>query len=154
MRFSFPPLFQFLNNNFLKYGSSVMSHLSEDPYSRTDPMVTTLPIVTMCTLSETFGTGGEGEIIQVRTVFLAVPIHVVSLVLKAICVLPNNIVHQKFYLFLWFWLTFLVTATVILLVYRLALFLLPSFRSFVTNKVWAGQSQVRSVIQFISPHSF
>ena len=69
--FSFLPLFQFLNNNFLKYGSSVMSHLSEDPYNRTDPMATTLPIVTMCTMSESFGTGGRGRTIDVRTVFLA-----------------------------------------------------------------------------------
>ena len=65
--------------------------------------------------------------------------------MKAICVLPNNIVHQKFYLFLWFWLAFLFTATVILLLYRLALLLIPSFRSFVTNKVWAGETQVRSI---------
>ena len=58
--------------------------------------------------------------------------------LKAICVLPNNIVHQKFYLFLWFWLIFLVTATFLLLLYRLALFAIPSFRSYVTNSVWTG----------------
>ena len=67
--------------------------------------------------------------------------------MKAICVLPNNIVHQKFYLFLWFWLIFLVTASVLLLLYRLALYLVPSFRSFVTNKVWAGG--VLSIIQFV-----
>ena len=59
-------------------------------------------------------------------------------VLKALCVLPNNIVHQKFYLFLWFWLIFLVTATVLLLLYRLALYMIPSFRSYVTNSVWTG----------------
>ena len=117
-----------------------MFHISgdRDLWSRTYPMERTLPIVTMCSFNDSFGTGGGGQTFNVsRTVLLSVSV-VVSLVLKAICVLPNNIVHQKFYLFLWFWLTFLVTATVLLLLYRLALFLFPSFRSFVTNKVWAG----------------
>ena len=58
--------------------------------------------------------------------------------MKAICVLPNNIVHQKFYLFLWFWLIFLVTTSVLLLLYRAALYLVPSFRSYVSIKLWAG----------------
>ena len=59
--------------------------------------------------------------------------------LKAICVLPNNIVHQKFYLFLWFWLIFLVTSSSLLILYRLALYLLPAFRAYVTNTVWTGE---------------
>ena len=118
-----------------------MSHLSEDPYNRTDPMTRTLPIVTMCKFSESFGTGGGPRNVDVRLVLLSVSLLLVSLVLKAICVLPNNIVHQKFYLFLWFWLTFLVSATALLLLYRLALFLVPSFRSYVTNKVWAGDGK-------------
>ena len=67
--------------------------------------------------------------------------------MKAICVLPNNIVHQKFYLFLWFWLIFLVTTSALLILYRAALYLFPSFRSYVTNKVWAGG--VRSIIRFV-----
>ena len=63
--------------------------------------------------------------------------------------LPNNIVHQKFYLFLWFWLIFLVTATVLLLLYRLALIFLPSFRFFVTNKLWAGGVGFQAMIKIL-----
>ena len=66
------------------------------------------------------------------------------------CVLPNNIVHQKFYFFLWFWLIFLVTATFLLLLYRLALYVIPSFRSYVTNRLWEGKSfRVLSIIEII-----
>ena len=97
---------------------------------REDPMERSLPILTMCDFTK-FGTGGEKEFT------------------KAICVLPNNIVHQKFYLFLWFWLIFLVTATVLLLLYRLALFLIPSFRSYVTNKLWAGRLQNFLTIKYL-----
>ena len=100
--------------------------LTEDPMLREDPLTRALPILTMCEFTK-FGTGGEKENTQ------------------GICVLPNNIVHQKFYLFLWFWLIFLVAATVILLLYRLALFLLPSFRSFVSNKLWAGHVGFKSL---------
>ena len=94
-------------------------NLTEDPLERDDPLTTTLPILTMCTF-KMFGTGGRKEIKQ------------------GICVLPNNIVHQKFYLFLWFWLIFLVTTSVLLLLYRAALYLIPSFRSYVSIKLWAG----------------
>ena len=97
-------------------------NLTEDPLERNDNLTTTLPILTMCTFTM-FGTGGREEIKE------------------GICVLPNNIVHQKFYLFLWFWLIFLVTATVLLLLYRLALFLLPSIRlSFVFSSLIAPQT--------------
>ena len=44
-----------------------MFHLSEAPFDRVDPMERTLPIVTMCKFTESFGTGGEGQNIDVRT---------------------------------------------------------------------------------------
>ena len=42
------------------------------------------------------------------------------------CVLPNNIVHQKFFLVLWFWYLVVVVATLGHQLYRLALLLLPA----------------------------
>merc|ERR1712080_650477 len=54
----------------------------------------------------------------------------------AICVLPNNVVHQKFYLFLWFWLLGLTLVTFIHQIYRVCLLLLPSFRVTVTKMMW------------------
>ena len=36
----------------------------------------------------------------------------------ALCVLPNNVVHQKFYLFLWFWLFAITIVTLLHQLYR------------------------------------
>ena len=55
------------------------------------------------------------------------------------CVLPNNIVHQKFFLVLWFWYLVVVVATLGHQLYRLALLLLPPLRSTITMQLWAGQ---------------
>ena len=61
-------IFQFLNKSFLSYGYMTMADLTLEPTNRVDPMVRTLPIVTMCDLAK-FGTGGRQEIIQVRLLF-------------------------------------------------------------------------------------
>ena len=113
----------FLNSSFLTYGSSIVSEINTDPFNRIDPMERTLPIVTMCTLPR-YGTAGH----KAET--------------KAICVLPNNIVHQKFYLFLWFWLTFLTIVTVIHQIYRLGLLFVPGFRAYITKTLWTGEENI------------
>ena len=112
---------KFLNGSFATYGSAVMHEINMDPDNMLDPMQRTLPIVTTCTLPK-FGQAGHRETTQ------------------AICVLPNNIVHQKFYLFLWFWLIFITIVTSINQVYRLALFFIPGFRAYITKTFWTGRS--------------
>ena len=109
----------FLNSSFLAYGSAIINDVNKDPFNRIDPMERTLPIVTLCTLPK-FGTAGHLE------------------TTSAICVLPNNIVHQKFYLFLWFWLIFITIVTVVHQVYRLALYFIPGFRAYITKQLWTG----------------
>ena len=54
------------------------------------------------------------------------------------CVLPNNIVHQKFFLFLWFWFLALFCLTICLLVYRLIIYTVPGLRTLITMNFWAG----------------
>lgn len=46
-----------------------------------------------------------------------------------ICVLPLNIIHDKFYLFLWFWLATLLVLTVFQILLDLMTIFLPPFRS-------------------------
>ena len=113
---------EFLNNNFLSYGSSYMNEFMANQTS-SNSMSKTLPIVALCTLPK-YGTTGHPETTE------------------AICVLPNNVVHQKFYLFLWFWLLFITVVTVFHQVYRLALFFVPGFRSFVTTEMWTGINHI------------
>ena len=121
----------FLNSSFLAYGSAVINDANKDPFNRIDPMERTLPIVTMCTISK-YGTAGHAE------------------TTTAICVLPNNVVHQKFYLFLWFWLLFITIATVIHQIYRLALYLVPGFRSYITKELWTGTRVETSILYLYS----
>ena len=66
----------------------------------------------------------------------------------AICVLPNNIVHQKFFLFLWFWFLALVSLTMGLLVYRVALYTVPGLRTLITMTFWAGQKNSQMLKPF------
>jgi len=107
----------FLNGAFLTYGQEAVDSLSQDPFDRRDPMERTFPIVTSCKL-EKFGTGGYGD-------------HV-----DALCVLPNNIVHQKFYLALWFWLFAITIVTLLHQLYRICLLTIPAFRVLVTKSWW------------------
>ena len=72
----------------------VLADLTMDPAKRMDPMERILPIVTMCDLSHHGKAGGQTLI-------------------NSICVLPKNIVHQIFYVFLWFWLLFLTVVTAV-----------------------------------------
>ena len=85
-------------------------------------MTRTLPILTMCTFSK-FGTGGDAD------------------VTNAMCVLPVNIVHQKFFLFAWFWFIFITSITVVNIILRIAMFAIPSLRSLITMKCWTGNLQ-------------
>ena len=88
-------------------------------------MTRTLPILTMCTFTK-FGTGGGKD------------------VTNAMCVLPVNIVHQKFFLFVWFWLIFLTAITVVNIIMRIAVFAVPFLRSLITMKCWTGMSPLQS----------
>jgi len=120
----------FLNSSFLSYGSDIINDISIDPFTRTDPMERTLPIVTLCTLPK-YGTAGHKE------------------TTTAICVLPNNVVHQKFYLFLWFWLLFITIVTVLHQIYRLALYFMPAFRSYMTTEIWTVNEHDNDVDKLI-----
>ena len=64
--------------------------------------------------------------------------------------LPNNIVHQKFFLVLWLWYLVVVVATVGHQLYRLALLLLPPLRSTITMQLWAGQQSASHFLQALS----
>ena len=44
----------------------------------------------------------------------------------SICVLPVNIVNEKVYVFMWFWLLFLTAVTVISIAYHIILMMTPS----------------------------
>ncbi|KAK2727152.1 innexin inx1-like [Artemia franciscana] len=100
---------RFLGGQFFSYGVYVTSYADEDQESRSDPMIYVFPRVTKCTFHKY---GSSGTITR----------H------DALCVLPQNIINEKTYIFLWFWfiiLWFLLTGLVI---YRAALLVWPRTR--------------------------
>lgn len=78
----------FLGNEFSDFGIQVMSFPNQDPELRVDPMSKIFPKMTKCTFSA-FGPSGDVQRYD------------------NLCLLPLNIVNEKIYIFLWFWLMLL-----------------------------------------------
>ncbi len=89
----------FFNGDFISYGFKVLNFDSQKSEDRTDHMVQVFPRMTKCTFKK-FGGSGDVE------------------TWDALCLLPLNIVNEKTYIFLWFWLIVLGILLVILVVYR------------------------------------
>ena len=99
----------FLDGEFLKYGTSVIKyHFMDEQEKRIDPMTKVFPLMTKCTFNKY---GASGTIQN----------------LDALCVLPINVLNEKIYIFLWFWLVFLATITGVHLLFKLFTYLVPSF---------------------------
>ncbi|XP_037093197.1 innexin inx2-like [Pollicipes pollicipes] len=99
----------FLDFEFTTYGTEVLNFAQSNPENRTDPMARIFPKVTKCTF-ETFGFSGT------------VQRH------DALCVLPLNIVNEKVYVILWFWLVLLAVISGLALIYRLLVIISPQLR--------------------------
>ena len=100
----------FLGNEFTTYGIRVFEFSQSSSEERIDPMALVFPKVTKCTFN-TFGASGTGQIHD------------------AICVLPLNIVNEKVYVILWFWLVVLTIVSALVLVYRLFVVLSQGMRT-------------------------
>lgn len=85
----------------------VLQFLEADPEIRIDPMATIFPRVTKCSY---FKYGPSGT----------VQTH------DAICVLPINIMNEKIFVFVWFWLVALAFLSVFGLIYHLFFMMTPS----------------------------
>eukprot|EP00095_Tigriopus_kingsejongensis_P012741 snap_masked-scaffold43_size480169-processed-gene-3.17 protein:Tk12741 transcript:snap_masked-scaffold43_size480169-processed-gene-3.17-mRNA-1 annotation:"putative innexin" len=103
---------RFFDGTFFTYGIEVMSFADRDQEDRIDPMIYVFPRMTKCTFHK-FGTSGTIEKHD------------------ALCILPLNIVNEKIYIFIWFWLLILGFLTFIVLVYRAAIIFSPYIRAFV-----------------------
>ncbi|EEB14974.1 Innexin inx2, putative [Pediculus humanus corporis] len=102
----------FLNGAFLKYGTEVIKFSGMNQENRTDPMIAVFPRVTKCTFHK-FGPSGS---IQTH---------------DALCILALNILNEKIFIFLWFWLIILSALSGLALLYSSMLIVLPSVREIV-----------------------
>lgn len=107
---------RFFDGEFYSYGWRVM-HFSEMPQDqRLDPMVYVFPRVTKCIFHK-FGASGT---IQKH---------------DSLCILPLNIVNEKTYIFIWFWFIILAIMLMCLMIYRIAIIFMPSFRVRLLNTI-------------------
>ncbi|XP_048510259.1 innexin inx2-like [Athalia rosae] len=112
----------FLEGQFSKYGPAVTAFAIEtNPFQRIDPMARLFPKVTKCTI-HTFGSSGSPQTHD------------------ALCILPLNVVNEKIFVFIWFWLVFLAIVSGLAVIYRIIVFSQP----------WARVYLLRATVQFIS----
>ncbi|KAK0092739.1 hypothetical protein PV326_000704 [Microctonus aethiopoides] len=99
----------FLEGQFTEYGPAVATFAAEiKPFDRIDPMARLFPKVTKCTL-HTFGSAGSLQTFD------------------AMCVMPLNVVNEKTFVFIWFWLIILACSGALAILYRIIVF----------SQVWA-----------------
>lgn len=105
----------FLGGAFLTYGTDVLKFSNMNQDERSDPMIEVFPRVTKCTFHK-FGASGTIQ------------------KLDALCVLALNILNEKIYIFLWFWLIVLAVLSALAVLYSMAVVLMPSTREAILKK--------------------
>lgn len=119
----------FLGYEFTTYGLDVVAFSEAEPEDRSDPMHRVFPKVTKCTFHK-YGPSGTVQKFD------------------GLCVLPLNIINEKIFVFMWFWMVCLAAVTGVFLVYRLAVLLAPQIRvALITVK--GGKSTSRSDVEAI-----
>lgn len=119
----------FLDYEFRTYGLDVLSFSEMEAEDRVDPMHKVFPKVTKCEFHK-YGPSGTVEIKD------------------GLCVLPVNIINEKTFIFIWFWLVVVACITGIFLLYRIATLLGPQIRvALITVK--GGKSTKRDEVEAI-----
>ncbi|XP_077561367.1 innexin shaking-B-like [Haemaphysalis longicornis] len=100
---------KFLGGEFWKYGADVVRFTLMDQEERHDPMIYVFPRMTKCVF-HSFGSSGD------------VQRH------DSLCILPLNVLNEKIYVFLWFWLVTLLVLTTLVFLGRLVILAVPKLR--------------------------
>ena len=106
---------RFLNGTFLTYGSRVMQFSDMNQEDRCDPMIQVFPRMTKCSFYKFSPSNNVDKG-------------------NALCLLPLNIVNEKIYIFLWFWLIILSVLSGLALVYRIVTLFFPLARIVVLQR--------------------
>lgn len=104
---------KFLGGMFLQYGTKVLE--LPDKEFRNDPMADVFPKITKCTFHKYGPSGG------IQT-------------LDVMCVLALNVLNEKIYILLWFWLIILAVISSLGLLYTLAVMLFPKAREIIFKR--------------------
>jgi len=129
-------------NLFYNYGSDVVNFSTHNSTSKegwfgriwdpTDPgpMCNTFPTVISCEMMTVGKAGAKAST-------------------DGICILSQNIINEKIYLFLWFWFVFLFVASGIQLTYDIAILSIGAFRSWLMEQQFGGTDdpQMKDFVQ-------
>lgn len=107
---------RFLNGAFFEFGTRVIEFANMDQEERNDPMIEVFPRMTKCTFMK-YGSSGT---IQKH---------------DALCLLALNIINEKLYIFLWFWLIILSVLSALAVLYRVAEFVSPALRLYLFRRL-------------------
>ena len=99
----------------MSYGTQVLYWSDMDAEQRTDPLVEVFPRLTKCTFHK-YGPSGTIERHD------------------AMCLLALNIISEKIYVFLWFWLIILAILTALYMLYTIAVIFLPALRKHMLSR--------------------
>lgn len=99
----------FLGGEFSSYGWRVFKFINHDPSERHDPMIRVFPTVTKCTFHRY---GPTGDVMKYDN----------------LCLLPLNIINEKIYVFLWFWLLFVLIVSSFGFAYEFLIVAFPKFK--------------------------
>jgi hypothetical protein len=106
---------QFLNRLFTSYGSDAVAYLNNPDKDKHNPMCNAFPTVVGCAMP----TGETGGAVTLK---------------HGICILSQNIVNEKIYLFLWFWFVFMFVAWAIQFIFEMAILAMKQFRSWLIEQ--------------------
>lgn len=103
----------FLNGKFWYYGWDVLQYgrlPADEQKFKVNPFCATFPLEVSCTVPNVGAAGGEQH-------------H------NGLCVLSQNVINEKMYLVIWFWLAFMIIITPLCIIYRLCTIFFDGFRS-------------------------
>jgi len=119
----------FLGGEFQTYGMDVLNYTGLEHEDRPDPMAKVFPKVTKCTFHK-YGPSGTVEKND------------------GLCILPVNIINEKLFIFIWFWLIFVAVSSGLYLIFRLSTLIADQMRVGLIT-VHGGKSCRRSDVEAI-----
>jgi len=108
--FNFCLIDVFLGGRFTAYGSDVIHYSMQKDDNVENPMCSAFPTLTACKFKSGAVVKGEVDIEN------------------SLCVLSQNIINQKIYIFLWFWMVFLMVAAALNSIFTVAQIAVPKMR--------------------------
>lgn len=106
----------FLGGTFFDYGWKIFQYSELDQENRNDRLIQMFPRVTKC-IYHRYGSSGTIE------------------TLDAMCILPLNVVNEKIYIFVWFWLIVLSLFSISALLYRVVVVMSSTIRRSVFKRI-------------------